>query len=127
MYILVQGNIVYLVQCKCCNKNYVGRTTQTLSERINCHRACFLRYVKSNGRCVITSEKLDVFALGIHLFNEHNLTTKRQFDESYELYVLEVCSPRIIDVKEHMWIHRLKTLAPNGLNLSNTYGLPLLP
>ena len=47
-------NVVYLVQCKCCNTNYVGRTTQTLSERINCHRTCYLRFVKSDGRCVIT-------------------------------------------------------------------------
>ena len=120
-------NVVYSVRCKCCNKNYVGRTTQTLSERTNCHRACFLKYVKSNGRCVIPTDKLDAFALGIHLFTEHNLTTKRKFDEACELYVLEVCSPRILDVKEHMWIHRLKSLAPNGLNLLNTYGLPLLP
>ena len=119
-------NVIYLALCKCCQKYYVGRTTQPLNARTNCHRACFVRYVKSNGKLAVPTKNLDNFALGMHLYNTHNLTTKKQFDEAYELYVLEVCSPRILDIKEHMWIHKLKSLSPNGLNLTNTFGLPLL-
>ena len=119
-------NVIYLVLCKCCRKYYVGRTTQPLNVRTNLHRGCFIRYVKTNGDLVVPSAKLDNFALGMHLFNEHGLKTKQQFDEAFELYILEVCSPKELDVKEHMWIQRLRALAPNGLNLCSSYGLPLL-
>ena len=122
----VSKHIIYLALCKCCKLYYVGRTTQALNARTNLHRACFVKYVKSNGNMVIDPNKLDNYSLGIHLYNGHNLRTKKQFDETYELYILEVCAPRILDVREHMWIHRLKALTPNGLNLNNTYGLPLL-
>ena len=119
-------NVIYLALCKCCQRYYVGRTTQPLSERTNCHRASFVRYAKTNGKLNIPTKQLDNFTLGMHLYNAHKLTTKEQFDEAYELYVLEVCSPRILDVKEHMWIHKLKALSPKGLNLTNTFGLPQL-
>ena len=82
--------------------------------------------MKRNGNLVVDPEKMDNYTLGMHLYNKHDLKTKDEFDEAYELYILEVCTPRILDVKEHMWIHRLKALAPNGLNLNNTYGLPIL-
>ena len=82
--------------------------------------------MKSKGKLIVSSEKIDRFAIGMHLYNEHGFKTKKEFDESLELYILEVCSPRVIDRKEHVWIHKLKALSPNGLNLGNTFGLPLL-
>ena len=119
-------NVIYLALCRCCCKYYVGKTTQQLNGRTNHHRACFVKYVKSNGKLKVAKEKLDNYAMGIHLFNEHDIKLEKSFDEAYELYILEICSPKILDVKEHMWIHKLKALAPHGLNLGQTYGFPLL-
>ena len=121
------ANVVYLALCKLCYKHYVGKTTQQINARTNLHRGCFVRYVKSNGNVEVDSqEKMDRFAMGMHLYNEHGLRTKREFDEAYEIYILEVCSPRILDVREHMWIHKLKALEPHGINIGKTFGFSLL-
>ena len=112
--------------CKCCNKYYVGKTTQQTHSRMNQHRSCFMNYSKKLGKVKISQKDEDNYALGIHLYNEHNLTSKDQFDKALDLYILEVSQPRIIDVREHMWIHRLKSLTPVGLNLAPTFGIPLL-
>ena len=121
------ANAIYLTKYKCCNKHYVGKTTQPLNCRMNLHRSCFVKYVKANGKVVVDEqETMDRFALGIHIYQEHNFKTTNEFNEAYELYILEVCPPRILDIREHMWIHKLKALAPNGLNLAKTYGFSLL-
>ena len=95
-------NVIYVALCKCCDRYYVGKTTQQLNARTNLHRSCFIKYVKSKGKIVVSSEKLDRFAIGMHSYNVHGFQTKKQFDESYELYILEICSPRVIDMKEHV-------------------------
>ncbi len=63
-----------------------------------------------------TEKDVDNYALGMHLYHDHNLheehSYEEHFNDSYEIYTLEVSQPRIIDMKEHMWIHRLKSLAP---------------
>lgn len=79
-----------------------------------------------NGEVKVDKEALDRFALGLHLYKDHGLRGKEDFDESFDLFILEVCSPRVLDIKEHMWIHKLKTLTPKGLNLGKTFGFPLL-
>ena len=75
-----------------------------------------------------TSKDEDNYALGMgmHLYEEHGVEDERRFNEAYELYILEVTQPKFIDVREHMWIHRLQSLSPLGLNLASTYGMPLL-
>ena len=73
-----------------------------------------------------TSEEEDNYALCMHLYNEHGVKDELQFNEAYELYILEVTQPRTIDVREHMWIHRLQSVSPLGLNLASTFGMPLL-
>ena len=73
-----------------------------------------------------TDKDKDKYALGMHLYIDHNFTNETQFDDAFNVYILEVTQPRIIDVREHMWIHKLKTLDPVGINLASTYGLPLL-
>ena len=125
--IMARNTVIYLVLCKRCKKYYVGRTTTPLSIRTNLHRGCFIRFVKTNGRLVVPTEKLDQFVIGMHLYKQHGILTKQQFDDNLELYILEVCSPRDLDIKEHKWIQKLKALSPYGLNISSPFGFPLLP
>ena len=73
-----------------------------------------------------TSKDEDNYALGMHLYDEHGVEDERKFNKAYEVYILEVTQPKIIDVREHMWIHRLQSLSPFGLNLASTFGMPLL-
>ena len=120
-------NVVYLVACKHCQKHYVGKTTQPTRCRMNQHRWNFGNYIRKKGTVKLnTAKDEDNYALGMHLYHDHGIKNEQSFDDAYELSILEVSQPRILDVREHMWIHRLKSLAPQGLNLASTYGLPLL-
>ena len=66
----------------------------------------FWKLYKKTGKDDIQKDE-DNYALGMHLYNDHHLQNEQQFDDAYSVYILEVCSPRILDMREHMWIHRL--------------------
>ena len=63
---------------------------------------------------------------GMHLYTNHNKRDFGDFNKHYELTILEKCSPSTLDVKEHFWIQKLRTLNPLGLNSVDPFGLPLL-
>ena len=111
-------NIVYLVQCSICKKNYVGRTVNCLHKRMDGHRSKFYEII--DGRAVdITS---DEYSLGVHLV-DHGLGTHTDFNDTYKTFILENCSPSQLEVKENKYIHLLKSLRPLGLNTINPFGL----
>jgi hypothetical protein len=114
-------NVIYLVQCCICNKYYVGRTVRALRTRIGEHRQYYYKILKG--------EKFDVdnddYALGHHL-HEHGFLDRQDFNKNYKICILEICSPKVLEVKEHRYIHKLNSLAPKGLNLSNPFAVPLL-
>ena len=111
-------NIIYLVQCSVCKKGYVGRTVNTLNERMNGHRSKFYDII--NGKTIdITS---DDYSLGLHLI-DHGLVAHIDFNSSFQTFILENCSPRQLETKENKYIHLLKALRPHGLNTVNPFGL----
>ena len=61
-----------------------------------------------------------------HLFHDHKLNSKTDFDDCYTVSILDISSPKGLDVKEHKFIHLMNSLTPFGLNLSNPFALPLL-
>ena len=118
-------NIIYLAQCNLCsNKCYVGRTVQTLNKRVNGHRQSLSTVVKKGLNYVNSPDTEDTFCLGIHLFNEHGITSN--FNDYFTFHVLEHVSPLQMEKCEHLWIHKLNTLFPYGMNRSNPFGLPVL-
>ena len=118
-------NVVYLAQCNLCsNKCYVGRTVQTLHKRVNGHRQSFATVVNKGLNYVNSPDTDDTFCLGIHLFNEHGITSG--FNDYFRFHVLEHVSPLHMEKCEHLWIHKLNTLFPYGMNRSNPFGLPIL-
>ena len=121
-------NIVYAASCQICHKNYVGRTTQHLSSRNNGHRAKFVKYGKqiAKGVRVQVEDLDDEYSLGIHLHDQHNIKDGLGFDGNYRFTILENCSPRDLPKKEHLWIQKLRSLYPFGLNMNSPLGLPLL-
>ena len=117
-------NLIYMLRCKCCNKVYVGRTIQQLRKRMNQHRTKF--YTLLNGKEVVTDgDDADDFSPGLHLV-EHGFKNRTDFNDNYELYILTNCSPKILDVNEHKYIHHFNTLRPTGINTSNPFSIPPL-
>ena len=121
-------NIIYAGTCSICNKNYVGRSTQMHASRNNGHRAKFVRYAKQleNGVKVDLNDLDDDYSLGIHLHEAHNITCQDGFNDNYKFTILENCNPRDLCKKEHLWIQKMRSLIPHGLNRNSPYGLPLL-
>ena len=128
-------NVIYLFTCSICNKPYIGRTVCQLNSRVSQHRAAFykaLSLVKENfndslhDHPAVVNDKDDLYSLGLHLISDHNKTDKSDFNKFYKVQILENASPKNIDVREHLWIQKLKSLRPLGINRANPFSLPLL-
>ena len=118
-------NIIYDARCKICSKDYVGKSTQQCHKRVNGHRNCLKQYVNSHGPAAPTPEN-DKFTLAWHLHKEHNIQSLTGLDDYFEFTILEKCTPKNLDLKEHLWIQKLRTITPHGLNLYSPLGIPLL-
>ena len=117
--------LIYHANCMICNKCYVGKTVQILGDRINGHRSKFYSCLRG-----VMEDKNggddDEFILGRHLLLYHNLQTSGAFNENYQFTILEHCSPFNLDLNEHKWIQRLKSIKPFGLNSHDPFGTPLI-
>ena len=51
---------------------------------------------------------------------------RTDFDENYNVSILENCNPADLEKKDHIYIHKFSTLYPLDLNKVNPFGLPLL-
>ena len=117
--------VVYHASCHFCSKNYVGKTIQPLSGRVNGHRGKFYECLRYSGdRQDLTED--DDHALGLHLYFQHGQRDTKGFNGSFSFTVLELCNPQNLDLKEHLWIQRLKTVKPYGLNSHDPFGFPFI-
>ena len=64
----------------------------------------------------------DDFSLGLHLFHEHHIDERKDFNEHFRVQILENCSPSNLKKKEHLYIDKFKTFYPVGLNKNNPFG-----
>ena len=113
-------NVIYLVQCSLCDKIYIGRTVNKLHIRLDGHRSKF--YEIANGNTVDVTK--DEYCLGLHLA-DHGLTDHGDFNETFKVFIVENCSPKLLEYKENKYIHLLKTLRPLGLNTKNPFGITM--
>ena len=79
---------------------------------------------------VLDNENIDItsvdYSLGLHLVHEHGCTNREDFNKYLQVQIVESCSPSCLEKKEHLYIHKFKTLYPVGLNKNNPFGLSIL-
>ena len=93
------SNIIYLITCKKCKKQYVGRTTNQLNHRLNPHHTS-----------IINNKTMYLY---IHFnFPDHS------FEHLSVQAIDQASSWQELKRLEHHWIHTLQTQAPKGLNLT---------
>ena len=117
-------NIIYLLKCKLCQDAYIGRSTRTLRTRTGEHRVAFYKIL--NGLEIFDSVDNDDFSPGLHIFHKHGCKDRIDFDKTFNAYIIDNCSPKNMEVLEHKYIHRFKTLRPNGINTSSPFSIPVL-
>jgi hypothetical protein len=94
-------NIIYLITCSKCYKQYVGQTSRTLADRLTNHLSC-IRHNKNT-------------PISIH-FNQPNHSINH-----LKIMAIEqnTASQKQLDIKEKHWQHTLQTLYPLGINHTN--------
>ena len=99
-------NLIYLITCKKCKKQYVGLTMQKLNTRINHHRSNIFN-------------KKPIY-LCVHFnFPDHRI-------QDLSVQPIDTVTDKVEPLEElrkleQYWIKTLKTLKPNGLNLSTGF------
>ena len=119
-------NVIYYMQCQLCQDGYVGKTVETLKDRMNSHRKSFyatLRQVED----IAKIETDDTNILGVHLIKKHQIQAGdgfekcKDFNKSYKVTILaNNVTPSNIRILEQSFIDKLNTLAPFGLNQINS-------
>ena len=114
------NNVVYLMQCKICRDGYVGKTVETLRERMKGHRKAFYGTLR-NAKNISSIEIDDTNIVGIHLVQKHQKTERDDFGRSYEVTILSKdITPCRIRIVEQSFIDTLHTIAPFGMNQNNS-------
>jgi hypothetical protein len=113
-------NLIYVARCKICIKQYVGRTSNKLQKRISGHRS----FVSQVGHSLDEVGDSDDAALVTHLHSDHNFVTitADSFNSNFEFSIVET-DPSDLYSAERIWISRLVTMRPFGLNIEKPGGI----
>ena len=106
-------NVVYLLQCDCCNKKYLGSTKTKFRQRFNVYKSYFRTYARKHNEGSLGRGKA-VPQAGFfgHFFSEGHQgvfsVSIKIIDGASDVYSLRR--------KELFWQYKLGTFAPKGLN-----------
>ena len=100
------NNLIYCLECNWCHIKYVGQTKNRILDRFQGH----MFDIKHNLNTTVARH-----------FGSHN----DQLDPNMTIHILEYIrlpkdlprSSSLSDTRELVWIHKLNTLIPNGLNI----------
>jgi hypothetical protein len=98
---LAPANVIYLISCKVCNKQYVGETKLPLNKLMNLHRSDW------KTRKLKDPQFHEHFHLEGHSFKDVSLCCI-EHDTKW--------SDVTRKSRETYWIRRLNTLEPSGIN-----------
>ena len=111
------ANTVFHSCHQCDNIDRLNKYKQQITNNLqlySCARSQHAHAIRMNWLNIITHLK------------EHNCDDKGDFNKFFRVCLLEICSPMILAVREHFYIHKYSTLRPNGINTSNPFGIPIL-
>ena len=93
-------NIVYLIECSKCKKQYIGETENPLHLHMNGHRSdCY---------CKLSDKPV----------SEHLNTISYSFEDLTVMVIEQIMAGSArCKQQESFWIHTLRALTPDGLNL----------
>ena len=100
--------LIYLLTCKCCDKQYVGETTDEFRFRWNNYKSNDRKYV---GNLPCMQE---------HLFKHFNSDGHSGFLENVTITLIDKTDGKNPKKRENYWIRTLKTYAPFGLNIEES-------
>ena len=101
-------NIIYLIECERCHKQYVGKTTRQLNVRMGEHRTDPTLGISSHRCCPqYTFSDLKVMVIEAH-----------EYPPRQELHLQDEIIRHSLDVAERKWIMELRTLYPYDMNIA---------
>ena len=101
------SNLIYCITCKCCSKQYVGQTKNTLAKRFYSHFHN-VRHNKTTDGVGLHFSRAD--HKGTSDFQLHILEFIRLPPQSERARALRL-------LREKSWIHKMRCPAPRGLNI----------
>ena len=106
-------SVVYMLQCDCCNKKYIGSTKNKFRQRFNVYKSYFRTYArKHNEGSLATGKPVPQASFFSHFFDEQHggnfSVSIRIIDGADNVYSLRR--------KELFWQYKLGTFSPAGLN-----------
>ena len=107
--------VVYLLTCKICAKQYTGSTITKFRSRFNQYKSNIKLY--GEGRRYFVHEKLIE-----HFYSQNHHGTHGDMI----VQIINQCDPNYQEKRENVWIHKLKTLYPDGLNQSELFNKKLV-
>ena len=116
--------MLVLLVCHHLNHNVFALVTLVTEHRANFYKILNDPSLKHSDEYL--REDSDTYSLGAHLVDEHGITNRPDFDLSYTVFILKNSSPRSLEVNEHLFIQKLRTLKPHGINSCDPFGMPLL-
>ena len=99
-------NVVYLITCSQCQTRYVGQTRQPVSRCMNSHRLDINNFTDPAFSSLVAA----------HFYgNNHSI-------QNFTFMPIDIVKNDMDRLyKETFWIHKLKTVNPNGLNNKHLY------
>ena len=97
-------NVVYLLTCKTCEKQYVGSTVSKFRSRFNQYKSNI--NLHGEGQRGFTQETL----IEHFFWNKHNGSHK-----DIKVQIIDYCNPNP-ERRDNFWIYHLDSIYPRGLN-----------
>ncbi len=102
------NNLVYIVTCKKCSKQYVGETTNSINKR-------FYQHMSDNAPPCMSGKTPNPLPNLFAQADHSHLDMKIQILE----YITLPPNSQNTRKRELHWIHQLKTFVPHGINSMN--------
>ena len=101
-------NVIYLIECKRCNMQYIGQTNQQVSKRMNSHRFDINNYDDQG------------YATNVAL---HFSSDSHSLDD-FRCAPIDIVNNEMDRIcKETYWIHKLDTHHPKGMKWKLLYDI----